>query len=321
LIYIHDKNQHPDPTSALHLVPGQFHQIAVSHRTISRLEAPHGNCEEREQPYSVAHCLDACVAKYVVAACGCLPTINHMPQHELHEDNEYCFSTAEHECWVDLGIDEDISNGHPIWRFSEAREPDFECDCPQPCQEETYDVQLSSSQWPAPEFLVFQSLFPEREDADLDDAAESIGVAQSLVAFEVQFQTHNSVNVKQLEALPFVTWLAGVGGFLGLFLGVSVITIMEWLEFIILAFGFCCCRHHVVKAVAGKTASADATPRVQNNTATTSATTTTAAAVASPPDAAATAAVAQDDVQKKDDEVDEKTSDDDEPDERTALTV
>ncbi|XP_069975235.1 degenerin-like protein asic-2 [Penaeus vannamei] len=115
-------------------------------------------------------------------------------------------------------------------------EESIQCDCPLPCSEMTYDAQVTTSQ---PNNLYYNILSDTRKElkslCSNDSQMVSLLVYLDSKSYTVTEESPAySVSLRLCPLLcQWDTLLSNIGGSLGLFIGVSLISILEMIEMII----------------------------------------------------------------------------------------
>ena len=188
--------------------------------------------------YSVPACLVDCIQTSMASKCRCIAARSfYSPDSSEFSQLPNC--TLEHICCI----------------VNELQSPS-QCNCPAACSSISYDTTTSYSYFPAD----FQSV----------KLAEFFNITpdyfpNNILAINVYFETLNVEMQTTTNAYSFIALLSDIGGQLGLFLGVSVISIMEFGTWIIdeikdRVFGisekkmkdkcYACCQHHSQKETA-----------------------------------------------------------------------
>lgn len=156
--------------------------------------------------YSIPACTVDCMQTSMANNCGCNSARSfHHPKSNKFAQLPNC--TLENICCI---VDELVSPS--------------QCNCPPACSSVLYDKEVSYSQFPAD----FQSI----------GIASTLNITPSifrsnLLAISIYFETLNVETQTTSDSYSFVALLSDIGGQLGLFLGVSVISIIEFGAWII----------------------------------------------------------------------------------------
>ena len=226
-IMIHPKEIYPNPFADSMLVPtGHLADIPIHKVVTKRLKSPFKtNCTNGEGQfliypgnYTVGNCQYSCFFKKAVEECGLIePAYKfHKPrafQESLKRFQENNKSKADlPSCFRHLKIDED------------------DCKCPPACYEEKYRTKISYLQWPTPAntpyYRSLMANFTGREkitDAD---------VHENIVFLKIYFDELSYDVIAERAVHLWPRFFGTVGGQLGLWMGASAFSIIEFFLFI-----------------------------------------------------------------------------------------
>uniref|UniRef100_K1S523 Amiloride-sensitive cation channel 2, neuronal n=1 Tax=Magallana gigas TaxID=29159 RepID=K1S523_MAGGI len=155
--------------------------------------------------YSLFACLRECRARYIFKVCTCRH-INDFGEEEI------CTFAQEYNCVKDAKdqFDGDFS-------LQQA------CECPQMCKLVTFEKQLSFARLPSEKY---QRYF---ESVKIND------IHKNHIELRFFYETFVVESVEQVSKIELSSVLGNVGGYLGIFLGASILTLTEWIEFFALA--------------------------------------------------------------------------------------
>ncbi|CAD5120144.1 unnamed protein product [Dimorphilus gyrociliatus] len=275
-IVIHRPFTQPYPhTEGFDIPPGASVSLAVKARDNLRIGPPHGNCtaedpfDSRGAPYRLITCQKKCVQEQVVARCGCISP--YLPDHEKYLNNskmctvdddlpEFCRNSSSDICWNAMksmfkrvmcarNVTAEVTRNATKMRM---------CGCFPPCRELTYDVTYSLAKWPATSFdgeeayvdITEVEGYPERfktsEDAEKNKVySKYFGPENRFEAMKdfsrinVYIADANVVKTVEAEDYSQSQLLSDVGGQLGLWVGISVLTLAEVLELITKLCKYC----------------------------------------------------------------------------------
>ena len=167
------------------------------------------NFLRNEYNYSTSSCLVDCLLTSICDNCGCnLASDIFPPDNEVYQKRPDC-------------------NIADICRQVDEYRTSQDCDCPSACISNTYDIFTSYSAFPA------QYAINDLEDIFSDVFNTSFDSEANLLSVNVYFETLNIETQTTNDAYGAVALLSDIGGQLGLFMGVSVISIMEFATWII----------------------------------------------------------------------------------------
>ena len=208
-------------TMGLSAAPG-FHTY-VSLRRIHHLNLrkPWGMCGTQGtvegEKYSRSTCLRKCLRDVIIGKCKCLP-FGYAP-----EEGTVSVCDIDHfPC---------IKDALEAYRASSSSSA---CGCPVACDYVTYDSTLSMARFPSHSVAQdFVQLYESGSGTNrtVVPVVDKEYVERNLVYLDVYFNELSTITYEQVEAIPFTALLGDLGGQLGLFLGASVITGVELLDY------------------------------------------------------------------------------------------
>ena len=179
--------------------------------------------------YNRADCISLCRQLQIEKVCKCFD-INH----PRIDSNIICNSTEEKAC---------VKNQHRIFEENDLLE---ECNklCPFECKKmifSTINSQINEfTNEKAQEYFEHKLLKPKYEElnATLDD------VKQSIVNLNVFYDRLSFTEITEKPSFHFVDLVSNVGGTFGLFIGISLLSILEMVEIVYeMFFIYFQCKH------------------------------------------------------------------------------
>uniref|UniRef100_A0AAF5RWC9 Uncharacterized protein n=1 Tax=Wuchereria bancrofti TaxID=6293 RepID=A0AAF5RWC9_WUCBA len=223
-ITVHDKWVVPFPDAFGYNAPtGFLSSFGVRMKKFNRLVPPHGQCLEDNKGnldtiypgfnYSTEGCHRTCTQKEVNRICGCANPAYPIP------------NTATSCKVIDHIARECIKNAtlHSSRLISEGNLAD--CVCHQPCSEVNYEVTYSAARWPSGTTKVMEC------DAVDDLCMERYRRNAAMV--QVFYEELNYETLTETPAYTLTSALADLGGLTGLWIGASVVSLMEILALIV----------------------------------------------------------------------------------------
>ncbi|XP_028411245.1 degenerin deg-1-like isoform X2 [Dendronephthya gigantea] len=226
-VLLHDQGAMPFPfEEGFSVSTGMATSVGISKTKIARLdrfnnksclsanELPMTNIYRRHKnitTYSQQACLNSCLGLSQRIRCKC-------SENSFPSDKPPCdvFNPETSKC---LKVVKYLFNNDKLSCLG---------DCSQPCEEEVIQKTISSSQWPS-------KAYKEYRTHQNKDYNPSINMLQLNVFF-------NELNYEKIEeqfSYGTINLLADVGGQLGLWIGISVITVCELIELIVMFFTVC----------------------------------------------------------------------------------
>ncbi len=261
--------------------PGFSASMGVKMRKNVFLGQPYGNCTKRTYDdsyprYTATRCYKKCILDEMVKKCQCMDTTMISSVDEILPDVPFCSYVADPPEYCS-----DVTKFPPIdctyvlqeaydrmlcakdVEHQMAKDPLLmdECRCFSPCNDVHYDVSFSLSGWPAAQDAdkVYQSIVEPAQTIDeklalFNISQEKIDFYRPYFTYENRFKSLKSfvkVNVYLAESKVILTsespayqqfqLLADVGGQMGLWIGMSVITVAEILQLIGHLIAYVCC--------------------------------------------------------------------------------
>ena len=252
-IEIHGKDEMPNPQAAgFDVMPGHSTSMKLTATEIIKQPDPYSNCTSKKNldqisgySYSSARCIDECAAEYVYAKCGCAPQLYTLTDAMTADGALYCRFFD-----VDAGMraDELLVNMDCETRYTQDFNADSQhrhkCKCYESCDYIIYDETISESRWPAPLYLrdMYQEYVLDHDDAESLTAYQQLSdiyhnasrntdfkelVYNNFVRVNIYFRDVIIINIDEYPTYDAFTLLANIGGTIGLWAGLSMITLID----------------------------------------------------------------------------------------------
>ena len=221
----------------------------VEHRRLPRPYTPCRNTENwtlvKNFTYTFAECRNLCIHQYVISNCGCFPTaystrVNYTAKDIIscgyHLFSNESLDTEMMQCERDA-----LKEVHTEWNLGK------ECDCQLPCHEIKYPLTISQSIWPSDNtidsFLDFIMTTNTEGNFHKDyylnliqqNASRQViyrWIRKSFLKLIIFVDT-KTVSVKeQIPMCTLIDLLCQIGGCLGLWLGISIVTCAQFFHLI-----------------------------------------------------------------------------------------
>uniref|UniRef100_A0A914W406 Uncharacterized protein n=1 Tax=Plectus sambesii TaxID=2011161 RepID=A0A914W406_9BILA len=229
---IHGQLEYPFPDTFGYSAPTGFvSSFGIRRRKVERLPAPYGDCVQdgkddkyiyRDHVYQPEGCHRSCFQHALIKSCSCGD-----PRLPLPPNGTHCsaYNSAARQC-LETKMAE-LGDFHHPNRLN--------CDCKQPCTHDAYGVTYSCAKWPS----------SAADAGDCDDMHPEECVEhykQQAAMLEIYYEQLNYESLTETEAYGMVNLIADFGGQLGLWMGISVITCMEFAVLIFDLATLCCQR-------------------------------------------------------------------------------
>ncbi|VDM23844.1 unnamed protein product [Toxocara canis] len=265
-IAIHGHDEYPFPDTFGYSAPtGAVSSFGLSMRKVNRLSQPYGDCVPSDRPlpenyiyrnykYEPEGCYKSCYQSQIYQMCGCADPRYPVQNSSIRRCNG--LDALSSNCLIREGI-----------RFTRSHS----CRCNHPCQQDVYTTTYSAAKWPSGSFRVGQcendlekcinyyrfAFFPASKTrffpyGILERFEKLLEALHSLLQFgllgpEVEGRMEGSNHAAMIEiyyeqmsyekltesvSYLVVNLISDIGGQAGLWLGASVITLLEVIIFV-----------------------------------------------------------------------------------------
>lgn len=231
-VIIHNKSVTPSYFDGIDAAPGSRTNIAIKREFTSKLAYPYSNCRDDidqydsfyvniikglNRPYSQSDCQNLCFQTFTVSQCGCYDSSF---AYWNKDSVSPCLSIRDIQCEL-----------RSFTRFFQDREAIKACDCPLECENVDYLTSVSYSAYPSvsyAEFLksnaTFRSLFPSVEDLTYET------IRRNIMSLNVFYESLTYKHYVEVGKMSIDDLTANIGGTLGLFLGISCLSLVEFFD-------------------------------------------------------------------------------------------
>ncbi|XP_055745054.1 acid-sensing ion channel 2-like [Salvelinus fontinalis] len=190
------------------VAPGFQTFVATQEQRLTYLPPPWGECESKAldsgffQAYSVTACRIDCETRYIVENCNC--RMVHMPG-----DSPFCTPEQYKDC------------AEPALAKLSMLESS-NCICRTPCNMTRYNKELSMVKIPSKTSARYLEKKFNRSEKYITD---------NILVLDVFFEALNYETIEQKKAYEVAGLLGDIGGQMGLFIGASILTILELFDY------------------------------------------------------------------------------------------
>ncbi|KAE9555793.1 hypothetical protein FO519_001007 [Halicephalobus sp. NKZ332] len=245
-IQVLDQSEHPFVYTDGFFTPvGVASAIGVSFVSQKKLAHPYSSCSDvggdqtvyYDTPmYQLEACIRSCLQDKIVATCDCYDAT--FP-YTGNETNVNCYQASDPNSKVDCILNITSTDGKTGFNVNE------ECSCPQSCSESTYNPTLSTAFWPATQYTPQECVTPNNDYLywDPNDRPSCKNwYGDNTVYLEIYYERMNYQVLTESPAYAFINLVSDTGGQVGLWLGMSVISCIEFLTLIVLLICYCLTR-------------------------------------------------------------------------------
>ncbi|XP_033126462.1 acid-sensing ion channel 2-like [Anneissia japonica] len=189
--------------------PGFETLVSLKFTKLKNLPGPYEfKCLEKKLKYAAKYTVEACQTEcrvdYIIDKCGC-------KNYNMPGNVRVCYPKEIYECVKPVSA-------------NYTREG-LVCNCPIPCLREVYQSRVSSAFWPA------QHITKELQ-VTLNQTEEHI--RKNYLDLVIYFEELSFEEIRQVAAYDASTLQSDIGGYMGLLLGASAITVCELIDFVII---------------------------------------------------------------------------------------
>ncbi|KAM8972026.1 epithelial sodium channel subunit gamma-like [Pelodytes ibericus] len=226
-VVLHGQGKMPFPEDeGVNVPPGQESDIGVVKVHVKRLTEPYNSrcstgkniknfyADVYRTDYSREACKKSCAQAKMIKNCGCrmwefpAPPGSNIPLCNISEPF--------------------VNNCVEMYEYKLSHDQ-LKCHCPLQCEEEIFELTLSSSQWPSSMYL--ESFSRRLHSRKRYKHTESI--RDNVVKVVVYYQQLNYELIEEVPSMQLVDLFSSIGGLVGLWIGVSVCTVAEFFELIL----------------------------------------------------------------------------------------
>ncbi|XP_071093526.1 epithelial sodium channel subunit beta-like [Haliotis cracherodii] len=217
-VAIHEFDSPPNLMQKGLTAPPGF-ETSIGIRPVVRIHqpAPYGNCET-DNPYGdIQTCQRSCLEDLIENECECSRRIDNP------NNTTYTCSGGQTDCIKEV--------------IKKRQEGNLTCGtCQISCREHDYMRRLSMTTWPSDHHdMALKAVINANNEKSLGD----IDTRKNLVSLNVFFSELTEEIVQEVPAYMWENLLSDIGGQLGLWLGISVLSLCEAIELVLLMIGNC----------------------------------------------------------------------------------
>lgn len=235
IISVHNQSNIPPLNEDRILASAGFEtDIKISRNFISKLPYPYGDCLDDTSAsskfnsqffsyivnnlgvsYTQEYCFNLCMQNEINNQCNCSNAI--MP---IFNSSKLCFTKSELICMAHILANFDRTNA------------DQNCvkSCPLPCDSVVYTTTTSVAKFPTPYYQEYLSEIPK---INLSGISYD-NIEKSVLKINVFYDSMKYTTINEVAAITTEVFFSNVGGTLGLYLGISMLSLVEVVELIII---------------------------------------------------------------------------------------
>ncbi|XP_071177494.1 acid-sensing ion channel 2-like [Mytilus edulis] len=213
VLSIHENGYRPYlQSNGFSVSPGFKTDISLFQKRMLRKKEVFGNtdlCDDSGEFTNIQACFELCIEKIIEKNCNCSPTLS-----DVSLGLWICDDAEELQC------------------MAQAEKSSDNCSCKEPCNEIKYETFRSMTTWPGRSYVgVLDAILKQRGVAYQD-------LRESLLFVNIYFSSLQEEVTEEELAYTIENFWSDIGGSLGLWVGMSVISLGEVLELGILILRF-----------------------------------------------------------------------------------
>ena len=253
-VIVHPPGTLPMPyTHGIDIMPGHSTSVALTVERIKRLSKPYTNCTNNitltdlpEFHYSLPACIELCMQHRCQSSCGCQTSYHPLPSNST--DKVYCGTLYQPP---EQYINSTLCEYHAWLASNNSTTARDDCNCPVQCESYNYKPIITESYWPDPAY--YQNFFdntigarPDRENLksynqlhqvvhdDSIPAQERLDIIRlNFARLNVYFRDLDISTREQIASYGIFALFSDFGGTMGLWVGISIVSIVELIQFVI----------------------------------------------------------------------------------------
>ncbi|XP_033737365.1 amiloride-sensitive sodium channel subunit alpha-like isoform X2 [Pecten maximus] len=180
--------------------------------------------------YTRQSCTYLCRPTQTVKQCGCYD--DYDSDLFYRSSQRRCSSGADYECAYKVE--------------HEVNTKKITCPCPDPCSETDYDLEITSRQWPTDKYaeLLKASVCEDHpDDCDILNNYTTESLGKNFIKLVIYYKQLNYQSLKEEADIENSQFASDVGGAIGLWIGLSILSIFEIFQLVVELVGYCIYRN------------------------------------------------------------------------------
>ncbi|RNA43267.1 amiloride-sensitive sodium channel subunit beta [Brachionus plicatilis] len=229
-----DQNSTVNPFRGIDLSTKHLTNIIVRKRVTKKIPYPYSECEEDHskylssevyqatkehgESYSQNLCFELCYQSFLFSKCNCSD-----PSKPRFKSTPVCISNLEIYC---------LSQSYTEFYAKLNIRKKCENDCPLECERTEYDFGVSLTDYPTN--LRAKSIVDLLNSKNVSKNYSLDFVKENSLKFNIIYDSLEYVEIQELKKTEIVDLVSSIGGLLGLFIGLSLLSFAEIFEILIL---------------------------------------------------------------------------------------
>lgn len=262
---VHSNGEFPNPRdSGFDIMPGESTSIALNVERGITLNHPYGNCTTGYKimggyEFSQGRCVDSCLAKYIYSTCNCISDLYLV---DMQNSGQKSRTSGDKFC---LKFDGNATKFFGNFQcqfesqllFSRSAELKKVCNCLPLCANVYFNKVISQSVWPGKRYIhdMLYEVIYEHQNASSLKAYTQVNYAydnnftanalqgyvyDNFARVNIYFESTSILEHTERPSFPQSSLWSDIGGTIGLWAGLSVITVIEFISLILQLLGLVC---------------------------------------------------------------------------------
>ncbi|KAH7723197.1 Protein DEL-4 [Aphelenchoides avenae] len=237
MVFVHTADETPFEDAYGYFMPqGLMSSVGVKYFDKIKMGSPYSTCTDdgSTQPiyyshgYEVEACVRSCLQDRIVENCGCYdPQFNPPMPPTSTASQTSCYNVSNVNAAINCANKYINSDGETWFNVYN------DCDCPPNCRSSYYAMSVSTGAWPAKKYVPPEcknsSLVNDTRWANQEDCLA--WYKENTLAVEVYYERLTSQIKQETQGYRTLNALGDAGGAMGLWLGMSVVSLIEFFIF------------------------------------------------------------------------------------------
>jgi hypothetical protein len=226
----------PSPSEGINARPGSITNIDINKVITKRMPKPYSDCEDLSEidtgssetsvlfntilksnySYRQKDCFELCLQKTIIEKCECYDL-----QYPMLFNSKPCLNQSEIECTEKL-----------YYEFIENDYINKKCIqyCPLECDSVSYQLSTSTSTYPTEIYAKILMTRPQIQKYFANETITYEKLRETLVALDINYADLKYTIISEIASRTLIDLVASIGGTISLFLGTSLMSLVEVFE-------------------------------------------------------------------------------------------
>lgn len=222
-IFIDENDQPSNLLSGIDIKTGAVNTLIVSKTIIEKLPSPYSGCVMGNYKLGSNQfsCRNLCIQQDTIKACGC-----YNPMLDALDSKKPCQNIIDFTCMFQ--VFQNLS-------YSSSINECIRINCPIACKRIMFETKSYISDYPSElNYNILRATPSVRENFKPDELTYE-NIRKKYAYVNVYFEELRYMSIKEVEAMTGIDLFSSIGGTMGLFIGISVLSLVEVIEILCLA--------------------------------------------------------------------------------------